>query len=126
MENFSPPENDLKPESDLARFEIPIGLLAIALYVIERVLAFTWLRTVSASSTGLDSQLLGFFFGEPPYSILDILFGFDIPELLIGILNPKNIIQAVLQAVHFFINWWLAGLPFRLYLLVEKHNAESA
>jgi hypothetical protein len=126
MKFSADPKQDDKPDSDLKRFETPIGLLAIALYVIERLLAFAFLQDRAGSGTGLESQLLGFFFGQPPYSILDILFGFDIPESLIGIFNPRNIIQAILQAVHFLINWWLAGLPFRLYLLLEKRNSEPS
>ena len=76
MEDFSQPEKDHKPVSDLQRFETPIGLLAIALYVIERLLAFACLQNQAGSGAGLESQLLGFFFGQPPYSILDILLGF--------------------------------------------------
>ncbi len=124
MEDFSQPEKDHKPASDLQRFETPIGLLAIALYVIERLLAFAYLQN-QAGSAGMESQLLGFFFGQPPYSILDILLGFDVPETLIGILNPRNILQAILQTAHFLINFFLAGLPFRLLLLLEKRRAET-
>ena len=124
MEDFSQPEKNHKPVSDLQRFETPIGLLAIALYVVERLLAFAYLQN-QAGFAGMESQLLGFFFGQPPYSILDILLGFDVPESLIGILNPRNIVQAVLQAVHFLINWWLAGLPFRLFLFIEKRGTEN-
>jgi hypothetical protein len=124
MEDFSRPEKDHKPVSDLQRFETPIGLLAIALYIIERLLAFAYLQD-QAGSAGMESQLLGFFFGQPPYSILDILLGFDVPETLIGILNPRNILQAALQTVHFLINFFLAGLPFRFLLLLEKRRAET-
>jgi hypothetical protein len=122
---MSLPEKDLKPESGLQRFGTPIGLLAIAVYVIERIAAFVCLRNRVGSGAGWESQLLGFFFGQPPYSILDILLGFDIPESWIGILDPRKIIQAVIQAIHFSINWWLAGLPFRLFLLLEKHGPEQ-
>ncbi len=125
MEISPQPGKDLKPVSDLQRFETPIGLLAIALYVIERLLAFTYLQNQAGSGAGMESQLLGFFFGQPPYSILDILLGFDVPETLIGIFNPRNILQALLQTAHFLINFFLAGLPFRLLMLLEKRGADN-
>ena len=123
----SPPgsEQESKPESGLPRFEIPIGILALALYVIERVWAFTYLQSRSVSGAGWETELLGFFFGQAPYSLVNILLGFDVTEALLVILNPRNIMQAVLQALHFLINLFLAGLPFRLLLLLEKQRAEQ-
>jgi len=125
MKFSADPKQDLKPESDLARFEIPIGILAIVMYVLERVLAFAWLQNRSVSGTGWETEFLGFFFGQAPYSFFNILLGFDVPESLLVILNPRNIAQAVLQALHFLINLFLAGLPFRLLLLLEKQRAEQ-
>ncbi len=125
MENSARPGKNLQSESGLNRFEIPIGLLAIALYAIERVLAFAYLQNQTGSA-GMESRLLGFFFGQPPYSILDVLLGFDVPETWIGFLNPMNILQTLLQTLHFLINWFLSGLPFRVYLLFERHKKKPA
>jgi hypothetical protein len=113
-----------RPVSDPKRFETAIGILALALYVIERCLAFAYLRSRSISGTGWEFQVLEFFFGQPPYSIFNILFGFGVPEALLSILNPRNIAQAVLQAVLFLLNWWLVGLPFRLLFFLEKRKTE--
>jgi hypothetical protein len=125
MEFSADPKQDLKSESDLTRFEIPIGILAIVMYVLERVLAFAWLQSRSVSGAGWETEFLGFFFGQAPYSFFNILLGFDVPETFIGMLNPGNILRALLQVVHFLINIFLAGLPFRLLLLLEKQRAEQ-
>ncbi len=116
---------DSKPESDPKRFDTAIGLLALALYVIERCLAFALLQSRSVSGAGWESELLGYFFGQPPYSIFNILLGFTVPEGLLAMLNPRNIAQAVLQAAHFLTNWWIVGLPFRLFLFLEKRGNEK-
>jgi hypothetical protein len=126
MQNLPQSGIDSKPESDPKRIETAIGILALALYVIERCLAFVYLQSRSISGTaGWESQVLEFFFGQPPYSIFNILFGFGVPEALLSILNPRNIAQAVLQAVLFLLNWWLVGLPFRLILFIEKRRIEQ-
>jgi hypothetical protein len=90
------------------------------LYIIQRCVAFAWLQSLSGSGTGWEANGLEFFFGRPPYSILDILLGFDIPESMLGLLNPKNIAQAVLQSMHFLINWFFAGVPFRIILSFQR------
>jgi len=88
MKFSADPKQDLKSESDLTRFEIPIGMLAIVMYVLERVLAFAWLQSRSVSGAGWETEFLGFFFGQAPYSFFNILLGFDVPETFIGMLNP--------------------------------------
>jgi|WetSurMetagenome_2_1015567.scaffolds.fasta_scaffold79206_2 hypothetical protein len=125
MDNMQRSDAASPQKSNLDRFDIPIGILALTLYVIERWIAFAWLQSRSGSGTGWEAQGLEFFFGRPPYSILDILLGFDVPESWLGLLHPKNIAQAVLQALHFLINWFLAGLPFRFLLFLEKRRAEQ-
>jgi hypothetical protein len=125
MENPQSSEANSTPKSNLDRFDVPIGILALTLYIIQRCVAFAWLQSLSGSGTGWEANALEFFFGRPPYSILDILLGFDIPESMLGLLNPRNFLQAILQAVHFLINWWLAGLPFRGLLFFEKRGAEQ-
>jgi hypothetical protein len=116
MEDSSPAGPSPKPGSGLERFEFAIGILALAGYIIERCIAFAFLQSRSASGGELESKILGFFFGQPPYSIFDILLGFGMPEGMLGILNPRNILQAILQALHFLANWWIAKLPFWTYL----------
>jgi len=104
----------------LERFEPLIGFLAFALYVAERCLAFACLQNFSGSGTGLETQLLEFFFGQPPYSIFNILLGFGPPESLLGILTPRNILQAILQGLQFLANWWIIGMLFRLIAIFSN------
>ncbi|MBN2086166.1 MAG: hypothetical protein JW748_13185 [Anaerolineales bacterium] len=116
---------DADKESDLKRFDTPIVLLALALYVVERVLAFVWLQNRIGSGAGWEARFQEFFFGQEAHSIFNILLGLDMPESLLGILDPRNIFRAVLQTLHFLANWWIAGLLFRLSLFLAKRRAEQ-
>ena len=118
MENRALAETVRPSGSGAERFEPPIAILAFALYVLERCLAFAFLLNRAEAGGGWESRLLAFLFGSAPYSILDILFGFDTPAGWIGFLSPRNILQAVLQVVHFLINWQV--VKFFLLLVATK------
>lgn len=108
------PSSEHDPEITLDRLEIPILLFALALYIIERCIAFVFLQSRSGSIGGLESQLLDFFFGQPPYSIFDLLLGFDPTGGLLDLLHPRSLLVVTVQIIHFWVNYWMIKLPFRL------------
>jgi hypothetical protein len=116
-----------KPDDDedsLERFELPIVAIALVLYVIDRCLAFAFLQSRSGSASALESQVLGFFFGPPPYSILDILLGFDLNQGLFGLVQPRNFILVMIQIALFWVNYWIVRFPFMALTRVGKHKAD--
>jgi hypothetical protein len=124
MDKASRPETESRTDTDPGRFDAAIGVLALALYVIERCLAFVFLESRSASAGLWETRLLEFFFGRPPYSIFDILAGFGPPEGMFALLSPRNILQALLQGLHFFANWWIARLPLQVILKWKNRGRE--
>jgi hypothetical protein len=115
MDTSSSNQSGQRPSGDPGRFDLAIGLLAIALYVVERCAAFFFLLRRAGAGGGVEAELLGFFFGREPYSILDILVGFDSYAGWFGLPIPRNILQVLLQGLHFLANVWIAGLPFAVY-----------
>jgi hypothetical protein len=109
MDNTPPKEPGSRPDPD--RFEWPILLAAFGFYAIERCLVFAFLTGRAAPAGSLESQILEFFFGKQPYSIFDILLGFDFGGGWIEIFQPRNIILVMLQILHFWINYWVIKLP---------------
>jgi len=67
-------------EADLERFEFAFVITALALYVAERCLLFAFLQGHSGDAGRLESQVNEFLFGRPPYSIFNILLGFDLNQ----------------------------------------------
>jgi hypothetical protein len=118
------PAAGLESKAGLERYETAIAILAFAAYILERCAAFFILQNRAGSGGDLESQLLEFFFGQTPHSVLDVLLGFGPPEALREILNPRNILQAVLQGLHFLANWWIVSLPFRMYAGWKSRNRE--
>ena len=83
---------------------------AVVLFAIERFLLFTTLP-------GQD-QTHGFLFGEPPYSMFDVLLGFEVPdEGLLFLLQPHNILLASAQAFHMALN---VALVYSGLWLIER------
>ncbi len=113
-----------KPAADLERFEIAIVVIAFVLYGIERCLAFAFLQCRMDTAGGLESQFLEFFFGKQPYSILDILLGFDFGDGLLSLFQPRNLLLVTFQIIHFWINYWILKLPLLLLSRVLKRNTE--
>jgi hypothetical protein len=97
---------------DLEGFEFPIVAIALVLYVAERCLVFAFLQSRSGDAGAFESQVMGFFFGRPPYSILNLLLGFDLNQGLFGLIQPMNLLAVMIQAVHFLINFWIVRIPF--------------
>jgi hypothetical protein len=72
----------------------------------------------------LASEVLRFLYGEPPYSILDVLLGFAVPDQgLMFLLQPHNLLLALAQAVHFGLTW---GLIYGLFWFVERSRRAAA
>jgi hypothetical protein len=98
-----------------------IFILAAALFAGQRFLLFSWLLYTSANGSAPAYQALQFLYGNPPFSIIDILLGFDFPsEGWFYLLQPHNIAVGAAQAVHFAITLGLAYLPFWLFDRARK------
>ncbi len=94
-------------KTDLERFEFAIVIIALALYVAERWFGFALLQGRTGFAGWFESQVKEFLFGQPPYSILNLLLGFDLNQGLFGFLQPLNLFRVVIQAAHFLINYWI-------------------
>jgi len=121
MDNLSHSETIGKPEADLDRFDIPIVVIALVLYVIERILAFSFLLGRSGSAGTLETQVMGFLFGQPPFSILDVLLGFDFTQGLFGLAQPKTLVLATIQIAHFWVNYWIVKFPIMIFQNLRIH-----
>jgi hypothetical protein len=109
---------------DLERFDFAIVIIALILYVVERCLAFAFLQSRSGDAGALESQLMGFFFGRPPYSILNLLLGFDLNKGLFGLIQPMNLLVAIIQAAHFLVNFWIVRFSFLLIPGLMKRKSD--
>jgi hypothetical protein len=111
-------------DSNLEKYEFPIVAFALGFYVIERFLAFIFLQNWSVESGAMESQILGFLFGQPPYSILNILLGFDLNQGLFGFVQPRNLILAAIQIAHFGLNYWILKLPMIAFVRWRTHKTD--
>ena len=107
--------------NDLERFDTAIGIFALILYILERYAIFAYLLNHSNPVSGFESQILEFLFGRPPYSILNILLGFDSSQDLFGIILPINFLSVVLQSGHFLLNYLMVRFPFPIIIgLIQR------
>jgi hypothetical protein len=105
----------------LERFDTAIVILALIFYIVERCAIFAYLLNHSNPVSGFESQILGFLFGRPPYSFLNILLGFDSNQGLFGIILPINFLSVVLQSGHFLLNYLMVRIPFLLIIgLIQR------
>jgi hypothetical protein len=109
---------------NLERFEFPIVAIALVLYVAERCLVFAFLQNRSGDAGVLESQVMGFFFGRPPYSILNLLLGFDLNQGFFGLIQPINLLRVISQAAHFLLNYWIVRLPLLLVTRLLKRKTD--
>jgi len=92
-----------------------IWILTAILFGTQRYILFSLLPALSPYSTGWPGQLHRFLFGAPPYSVFDVLLGFQVPdEGLLFLFQLHNLLIALVQAVHTGINYGLAYLAFWL------------
>ena len=98
-------------------------IIAALLFAIERYILFSVLVPLSAAGSQAAAQALAFLYGNPPYSIFNVLLGFQIPdEGLMFLLQPHNMLLGFTQALHYGINLGLAFAPF---WLLEKLKAKT-
>jgi hypothetical protein len=95
--------------------DLAVVVLALLLYVLERYAAFVFLEWRTGSGGSVEAQLLGFFFGQPPYSLLDILLGFDSYQGLFGLPVWKYVPQVIIQGMLFLTNAWI--ISFCIYYI---------
>jgi hypothetical protein len=110
MENKNKLSGSDSQESLTSRWGCGIFLASTILFAIQRFILFSVLLSFSNDGNQFFGQIFGFLFGNPPYSFLDILFGFQIPdEGLIFLLQPHNLLLGLVQAIHFGINLTLVS-----------------
>jgi hypothetical protein len=124
MEDSKKPDPERRYENDPERFEFPIIIIALVLYGLERWLAFAFLQSRSASAGALESMVMGFLFGQPPFSIFNILLGFELNQGLFVLLQPRILLSVTIQIAHFWVNYWIVRFPFMALNWVGKHTAD--
>lgn len=108
-------------QSLLEKFGCLIFTIAALLLAAQRYLAFVFLGWESASGSSTAFSIMDFMFGDPPYSVFDVLLGFQIPdEGIFFLLQPHNLALGLVQAVHFGINVGLTMFPFWLLAKIRK------
>ena len=100
-----------------------ILIIATVLFAIQRFLIFSFLGNLSSQANSTASAILDFLFGEPPYSVFDLLLGFEMPDdALFYLLQPRNWALGLVQAIHWGLNIGLAMLPFWLFSQTKKSS----
>ncbi len=103
-----------------------IFILAAILLGIQRYIAFAFLYQMGMQGNQAAQQLHMFLFGSPPYSIIDILLGFEISDQgLFFLFQPHNWLLGLIQAIHFGLNVGLAYIPFLLLAGIIKLTKKS-
>ncbi|MGD0174250.1 MAG: hypothetical protein ABSC61_07440 [Anaerolineales bacterium] len=107
----------------LERFDTAIVILALILYIAERYAIFAHLLNQINPVCGFESQILGFLFGRPPYTFLNIFLGFNSSQGLFGIILPINFLPVVLQTGHFLLNYLMVRFLFLLIIgLIQRKS----
>jgi len=107
----------------IRRWGWAVLLIGALLFATQRYILFSVLVPLSAARSEAAAQTLAFLYGNPPYSIFDVLLGFQIPdEGIVFLLQPHNMLLGIAQALHYGINLALAFAPF---WLLEKLKAET-
>jgi hypothetical protein len=122
MEDSKKSDPSSRYKDDPERFEFPI--IALVPYGLERCLAFAFLQSRSASAGALESMVMGFLFGQPPYSIFNILLGFELNRELFVLIQPRILLSVAIQIIHFWMNYWIVRFPFMAVTWVGKHKAD--
>jgi hypothetical protein len=104
-----------KTEDKVSWYYAASGLLAVVLVAAERVYALGMLQSLSGRGDAVAQSLLALFYGNPPYSLLDVILGLSIPdEPLLLVLQPRTYAIGIAQAVHFGANFLTLYAIFRL------------
>ena len=121
MDNYYSSESLDGEDSFGNRYGCLILIIATVLFAIQRFLIFSFLGNLSSQANSTASAILDFLFGEPPYSVFDLLLGFEMPDdALFYLLQPRNWALGLVQAIHWGLNIGLAMLPFWLFSQTKK------
>jgi len=113
----SSPQSHDKQDEVFGRFGCAILFLAALLFGAQRFVLFSWLLHQWSVGHAFAPSATEFLFGNPPYTLTDILLGLEFPdEGLIHLLQPHNLTIAVTQAVHYGIAIGLVYIPFFLFI----------
>ena len=97
-----------------------ITAVAVIVFAAQRLTLLSYLTSLAAARSALAAEVLHFLYGEPPYSILDTLLGFYVPdEGLLFLLQPHNLLLALAQAVHFGVT---LGVVYGSFWVVENSS----
>jgi hypothetical protein len=110
---------------DPERFEFVIVIIALGLYVAERCLAFAFLDSRGAGAGAMESLLRQILFGRPPFSIFNVVLGFDLNQGLFGLVQPFNLLAVTIQVVHFLINYGIVRIPFLLLANIIRRRTDQ-
>ena len=93
------------------KFGSLIIILALLIYISTRIFLFNYLPN-SASSSSISSIIHHLLFGSEPFSIINVILGFDLNEGLFGLIQPKNLLLVIVQGCYFFLSYSFVRLPF--------------
>jgi hypothetical protein len=106
-------EDNLNKSSPFEKWGCAIFILATVLLTLERYLIFAVLLQQADRGNQAAEHLVVFLFGNPPFSIFDVLLGLSLPdEGLLFLLQPRNLVVLAIQAAHFGMNLGLVYIPF--------------
>ena len=117
MTQMSSPESHDTQDQVFGKYGCAVFILAAVLFAVQRFILFGWLLLQSSLGRAFAPNATEFLFGNPPYSLTDILLGLEFPdEGLLYLLQPHNLAIAVTQAAHFGITIGLVYVPFFLFI----------
>jgi hypothetical protein len=98
------------PSENPDRHDYVIILLTFGLYAGERLLLFAYFSRLPEYTTALLQTLRFLLFGDPPFQLFNVAFGFESwNPLIIGI-----------QFVHAFLNFWILTTLFQAYDAIQR------
>ena len=124
MDDYSTPSGSASDDAFTNRWGCAILILATVLFAVQRVVLLAFLSSAASNGNALGTEALQFLFGSPPYSIIDTLLGFEIPDQgLFFLLQPHNLLLGLAQAVHFGIN---LGIVYAFFWVIETFRSATA
>ena len=98
------------------KYGCAVLIIASVLFAVQRFILFSWLLYQASLGRAFAPSAAEFLFGNPPYTLTDILLGLEFPdEGLLYVLQPHNLAIAVTQAAHFGLTIGLVYIPFLLF-----------
>ena len=104
-----------------------IVIISLVLYAIQRYIIFSILTNMESQGNEIAYYLIQFLFGESPYAITDLLFGFDyffnsgfLGPSIFSLCSPSILIPLLIQAIHFGLNYLLIFSIFWVYYKIKS------